>query len=212
MATDLYAVRPKDSGGNVPSRPGSMARAQAAGMQGGQAQYLAAQGDEAGYNAERADQTSRNAENDARVQRMMGSFGMGGGSAQPAQPAVPAQFSMPDTSQAEAAMFARAKDQAGETSRGALTALRSELGGTGMLGSGNESRGTASILNTGQKQMGDVIREQTIQRANNAMKGAEVGYQGAIQQRGQDIQAQSNQAQLNLERLKLALSSMGGMG
>lgn len=93
----------------------------------------------------------------------------------------------PDTTAATAATFNRAKDQVGQTSQGALTGLRSALGGRGMLGSGIEGRGTANVVNQGQQQLGDVSRQSAITTADLAQKNAETAYAGGIQMRGQDI-------------------------
>lgn len=92
-----------------------------------------------------------------------------------------------DTSGAQAAAFARAKDQVGQTSAGALAGLRSAMGGRGMLGSGAESRGTANVINQGMGELGDVSREQAIDSADQAQRTAEFNYSGGVQQRGQDI-------------------------
>ncbi|HEX7048586.1 MAG TPA: hypothetical protein VF188_00105, partial [Longimicrobiales bacterium] len=92
-----------------------------------------------------------------------------------------------DTRAAQAAAFARAKDTVGQVGAGSIAALRSVLGGRGMLGSGNESRGVASVINAGQGQLGDVARSQAVQSADLAQRTAEANYTGQINQRGQDI-------------------------
>lgn len=94
-----------------------------------------------------------------------------------------------DRSGANAAIFARAKDQVGDASQGALAGLRSQLGGRGMLGSGAESRGTASVVNKGLGQLGEVTRQQAITDTDIGQRTAEANYQGGISQRGQDISA-----------------------
>jgi len=92
-----------------------------------------------------------------------------------------------DTSAAESAAFGRAKDQVGETSQGALSGLRSALGGRGMLGSGAEYRGTANVFNKGQQQLGDVSRGLAIKGAENAQENAQTNYAGGLTQRGQNM-------------------------
>lgn len=92
-----------------------------------------------------------------------------------------------DTSAAEAASFNKAKDAVGQTTSGALTGLRSALASRGMLGSGLEERGTASAINAGAGQLGDVSRQQAVTRADEAQKNAETNFQGGITQRGQDL-------------------------
>jgi hypothetical protein len=94
-----------------------------------------------------------------------------------------------DTSGAQAAAFARAKDQVGQTASGALAGLRSSLGGRGMLGSGGESRGAAGVVNRGQGELGDVSRQQAIESADLAQRTAEFNYSGGVNQRGQDMSA-----------------------
>ncbi len=98
-----------------------------------------------------------------------------------------------DTTAAQSAAFARAKDQVGQTSAGALAGLRSSLASHGMLGSGSESRGTAAVVNAGQGQLGDVSRQQAIDSAANAQRTAEFNATGGITQRGQDIASADTQ-------------------
>lgn len=119
--------------------------------------------------------------------------GVGGGSVPSfslppeAAPAPAATISAPDTSAAQAAIFARAKDKVGLETAGSLTALRSALAGRGLLGGGREVRGTSNVLTAGQQQLGDTTREGAIQEATRMNDFAKLGYQGAIEQRGQDI-------------------------
>lgn len=96
---------------------------------------------------------------------------------------------MPDTSAAQANIFARAKDKVGLQTSGALASLRSALAGRGMLGGGAEVRGAQNILTAGQGQLGDTTREQAIQEGNRLSDFAKMGYEGAIAQRGQNITA-----------------------
>lgn len=115
--------------------------------------------------------------------------GAGGGAPQ-------AHIQMPDASAANAASFARAKDQAGQIAQSALQGLRSSLGGRGLLGAGAEYRGTQNIAAAGLGQLGDVNREQAIQNAAAAQDFAKMGYQGDITQRGQDLASQQSANQL----------------
>jgi hypothetical protein len=146
-----------------------------------------------------------------------------------AAPSAIAPIAPIDTSAADSAIFAKAKDQVGQTSQGALTGLRSALAGRGMLGSGAESRGTASIINRGQGELGDVSRTQAIKNVDTNLdvaktnqgatlsgRGQDISreqsqnstnasmamdrYQGQIAQRGQDIQHEESQAQLQLTK------------
>lgn len=85
------------------------------------------------------------------------------------------------------AALLRAKDRAGLLARGALSGLRGALGERGILGSGVEGRATRGIAETALGEISDVNREQAIKEADQAARFAELGYQGAITQRGQDI-------------------------
>lgn len=102
-------------------------------------------------------------------------------------PASIGTIEMPDTSAAQANIFARAKDKVGLQTAGSLTALRSALAGRGMLGGGAEVRGAQNILTAGQGQLGETTREQAIQEAGRLSDFAKTGYEGAIAQRGQDV-------------------------
>ena len=106
----------------------------------------------------------------------------------------------PDMSAANAAVFGRAKDQAGQTGRASLQSLRDELGATGMLGSGAEAQGVRDITQSAAGQLGDVTRDQAIQGANQQADFAQMGYQGQVAMRGQDVQAQGDRARIELQR------------
>lgn len=131
---------------------------------------------------------------------------MGGGGAMP-------QIQMPDMGAAQAAAFARAKDQVGRTGASALAGLRSAMGARGMLGSGNEFRGLGNIAQAGLGELGNVSREQAIQEAQARSQAALTGYQGAITMRGQDqqnLQAQNQLAQnLALGQYQGAITQRG---
>jgi len=137
-----------------------------------------------------------------------------------------------DTSAAQSAAFGAAKDATGQETAGALTGLRSALGGRGMLGSGLEARGTAGVAQQGQAQLGDASRTQATTAADLANANATTnlnagvtqrgqtmasntaanslaeqqavsGYEGQIAQRGQDITAQSERDRLAMEQAQL---------
>lgn len=109
--------------------------------------------------------------------------------ASPAAPSTIGTIDVPDTSTAQANLFARAKDKVGLQTSGSLASLRSALAGRGMLGGGAEVRGAQNILTAGQGQLGETTREQAIQEGNRLTDFAKAGYEGAITQRGQDITA-----------------------
>lgn len=140
-----------------------------------------------------------------------------------------AQLQAPDTTAATSAAFNRAKDTVGQTSRGALTGLAGAMAGRGIVGSGVEGRGQASVVNQGQQQLGDTVRQSAITQADLAQKNAELSYTGGITQRGQDInqnedyqhnlltqrgqdvQQRNNEAQLALSRQDFALKALAAM-
>ncbi len=95
-----------------------------------------------------------------------------------------------DTTAAQDAAFAHAKDQVGLETSGALTGLRSALGGRGMLGSGLEERGTAAVANRGQGELGDTSRQAAITAADLANKNATTNFEGGITERGQTLSAE----------------------
>jgi hypothetical protein len=107
---------------------------------------------------------------------------------------------LPDTSAADSAIFASAKDRVGQTGRASLDALRGELGATGALGGGAEVAGVRDIIRSGQGELGQVSRDQAVQKANQAADFAKTSYEGGITQRGQDVSAAEAQARLAQER------------
>lgn len=106
-----------------------------------------------------------------------------------------AHIAGPDNTEANAAEFARAKDRVGEIGRGALTGLRSSMGSRNMMGSGIEGKQTADVIQSGQGQLGEVVRDQAITNSNQDNANAVTGYQGDITQRGQDQNAAATEYQ-----------------
>lgn len=130
------------------------------------------------------------------------------------------QVQMPDTSAATASAFATAKDQAGQIARSSLDSLAGELGAQGQLGSGEQFQKTGEIVGQAANTLGQESRSEAETNANLAADFAKTGYQGAISQRGQDIQAQEAAAQLaeetrlaqqnqTMQMLALALRGIG---
>ena len=117
-----------------------------------------------------------------------GPSGVGSGNA--------ARVTMPDTSAANAAIFARGKDQAGQTSRAAIDALRGSMAERGLLGSGIEGGETARIVGQAAGGMNEITREQSIQDAANLSRQAQTQYGGDITQRGQDLAMQQQMMEL----------------
>src|SRR4029077_19168559 len=81
----------------------------------------------------------------------------------------------PDTSPADAAMFAKAKDQVGLETGGSLTALRSALAARGLLGGGAEVKGTSNILTRGQGELGQTSRDMATHNAQRLDDFAKLG-------------------------------------
>lgn len=115
----------------------------------------------------------------------------------------PLQIAPVDFSNANANEFARAKDQVGQETSGALTGLRSALAGRGLLGSGAESKGTASVITKGQAQLGDVSRQQAITGAESEQKNAEANLTAGVAQRGQDVVREGNQLRAQAEQANM---------
>ena len=108
-----------------------------------------------------------------------------------------------DTTAADEASFARAKDVAGQTGRASLESLRGLMGETGQLGGGAETQATRDIVESAAGQVGDVNREQAIQRSERGFQTALANQQSGLTQRGQDINAQEAQARLALAQTQL---------
>lgn len=115
-----------------------------------------------------------------------------------------APMQLPDQSAAVAAQYAKAQDTVGQAGRGAVDALKGELGSTGMLGGGAQAQGTRDIIQSGQGQLGDVARSAAGTQAQTALDVATTNYGGGITQRGQDIQNQQAQARLAFEQTQAA--------
>lgn len=130
-----------------------------------------------------------------------------------------APLQMPDQSAKNAAIFAQAKDQVGQMSRASLDSLAGELGSEGMLGGGAQAQATRDIISQGEGQLGDTVRANAVNDANLAADFAKTNYQGALTERGQNIQAQEANARLALEQraqqyqlLNTILNSIGKVG
>ncbi len=117
-----------------------------------------------------------------------GSTGVGGSGAG----GYVAPITAPNTTAANSATFAAAKDQAGQTAQGSLTALRDALGSRGMLGGGVEAGATTDLVQKAAQGANDMTRQNAITDAGNAEQNALAGYSGNIAQRGQDITSSQN--------------------
>ncbi len=124
--------------------------------------------------------------------------------------AVPS-IAYPNLAPGQEAAFARAKDKAALTGQSALTGLQQALAARGMLGSGVEAGGIQDIVKSGMGQLGDLTREQAIQQTQAAQKAAETSYQGAITQRGQDIDLQKSREMAAIEAWKAQQEALRGL-
>lgn len=86
------------------------------------------------------------------------------------------------------AVFARAKDKAGELAASSLTALRNSMAANNTMGSGIERGETRRVLNNTNQNLGETVREQAVQELGQRQHEADTQYQGAITQRGQNMQ------------------------
>lgn len=100
------------------------------------------------------------------------------------------RLAVPDMTAADDAQFNRVKDKVGQSTKGAITGLRSALASRGQLGGGGEFKGTESIIGRGLGEIGDLGREQIIQGSQRNAETAALDYTGGITQRGQDMSAQ----------------------
>jgi hypothetical protein len=87
------------------------------------------------------------------------------------------------------AIFARAKDKAGQLAASSLTALRNSMSANNTLGSGIERGETRRVLNDTNQNLGETVREQAVQEVGQRQHEADTQYQGQITQRGQNLQA-----------------------
>lgn len=125
----------------------------------------------------------------------------GGEVGAPPTPGAPGPGAGDPNAGAAAAAFARAKDQQGQIGRSAVDSLRGLMSETGNLGGGQEMAGMASILNGAQGQLGELNRDQLMQRAARAAQIEDRNYSGNLARRGQD---------LNYRQSLLGLISGGG--
>lgn len=102
---------------------------------------------------------------------------------------------------ARAAAFARAKDTTGQISRSALNSLQNLYSGTNRAGSGALLARQGEAIGGGAGVLGDLEREQMIQDLTAAQEAATKGYEGRIEQRGQNI---------DLQKALLGLLNSGG--
>lgn len=106
------------------------------------------------------------------------------------RPAPPNRVAMP-TPAAEAPSasmgFARAKDQSGRIGNAALRALKDQMTERGISGSGVEGQLTSNILGDVARGQGEAAFQQQLEADRQAWDAKQMGYQGDITQRAQDL-------------------------
>lgn len=108
-----------------------------------------------------------------------------------------------DASAAQSKAFALAKAQAGSEGQAAINGLAGQMAARGITGSGTQMRGIADRLAAATNPLAQTTAQQLQENVNMAQQNqqlaqqaAETAFQGGISQRGQDITAQTAQAQL----------------
>jgi hypothetical protein len=179
----------------------------------------------ADYNANLASQGLANTPQETAMNQIMAQLKAGvsnpsqsvPGATGTAPPTIAPPTVTPSTSAGQA--FAQAKDASSRISNKALEALRSQMVGRGIEGSGVEGAGTADILSGAQQQQSGAAYDAAKTDEDRAWQAAQLGYQGAITQRGQDVglteagyQNQYYQQAAQNQQLQMLLSLMGTLG
>lgn len=143
--------------------------------------------------------------------------GGGGSTANPAQVSFPtggssmtmsptATIAPLDLSASDAAAFANAKDQAGQTAGASMTGLSQALAGRGMGGAGYEAGQIGSTLSTAANTIGSAGRAKAVEDANLTAQGNVANLNASVAQRGQDIGQKESQAGLDAAARNTAYS------
>jgi hypothetical protein len=115
--------------------------------------------------------------------------GAGGGAGVGSGAGSVAPIQAPDLKASQDAELLRAKEKQGQIATSSLTGLREALGARQMLGSGAEGMATADVANEAAGNLSDLNVAQMKDSDESARRLAELSYNGAITQRGQDIGA-----------------------
>ena len=123
----------------------------------------------------------------------------------------------PSTSAGQA--YGQAKDASSRISNKALEALRSQMVSRGIEGSGVEGAGTADILSGAAQQQSGAAYDAAKTDEQRNWDAAQLGYQGAITQRGQDVglteagyQNQYYQQMAQSQQLSVLVQLMSSLG
>jgi hypothetical protein len=172
----------------------------------------------------------------AMLRSLKGEGGLGGPVGMAREPGLTiapglTKTTMADREPAEVAGFARAKDRLGKIASGSTMALKDAATAGGRAGSGMEGADMRSITEGLQSALGDVVRDQTIDRLDRHdeiddrnmgldlnTRGQDIGqaateFGGNIQQRGQDFQGAMNDPtrQMIMSMLPQFMSAMNFM-
>ncbi len=96
--------------------------------------------------------------------------------------------------------FARAKDNASRVANSAMRNLRSEMVSRGIEGSGVEGQLASNILGETARGVADASFQQERAAEDQAWQAAQLGYQGALSQRGQDLGLAGNNFSGNISQ------------
>jgi len=129
---------------------------------------------------------------------MMKGFGTMGGPADPLAREVPGAApprevpsTMADREPAEAAAFGRAKDRIGKIGGAALSTLKDRSTAGGRAGSGLEAKDTRELVANTASGLGDVVRDQAIDRLDRHDQIDDRNLGAGITQRSQDLGTRS---------------------
>lgn len=92
-----------------------------------------------------------------------------------------------DSSAAEAAAFGRAKDRIGKIGGGAMQSLTRMMGRRGLGGSGIEGKAIGQSVEGLRGELGDVVRDQTIEGLKRDWQVEDRNYAGDLGQRSNDM-------------------------
>jgi hypothetical protein len=130
----------------------------------------------------------------------------------PMPPGLPAQVPAPtpaDWGPALAAAYAAAKDNIANETAAARQAGRANLTARGVSGTGLEQRFERDLTSRALGLLGQVARDLAQQQMATQNQFAQLGYQGGIQQRAQDLSALMSQYQAQLGLLPNPVAYIG---
>lgn len=111
----------------------------------------------------------------------------------------------------DAAAFSKAKDKVGGVMSGSMKALQNQFASRGLRGSSMEGRAVGSAVENGAGQLDDVARSQAVEGSRRAVDLAKTQYGGEIDQRGQDIGAETSERNFAATQQQAKLQSVLGL-